>query len=165
MPIIPKLIELIISCTWMLISEEPAATSFMPCAVICAVIISSGDVLPPKKKRLPDTKTVVRIPHRNTCVRPTKPMPMIFPIIRSNGLTDEIITSIIRFVFSSITPCMTIPPYMMINIQIMKVNIMPKIEATSAEVLFSLPSSSHLMVLILKLILLSSMICFRLSML
>ena len=33
-----------------------------------------------------------------------------------NGLTDETISSTIRLVFSSITPCITIEPYIRINI-------------------------------------------------
>ena len=67
-------------------------------------------VPPPKKKVPPVMRIKVITAQRNTCVSPTKPIPIILPIIKSKGLTDEIIISMIRFVFSSITPCMTIPP-------------------------------------------------------
>ena len=42
--------------------------------------------------------------HTRYCVRPTRPIPMILPIISSVGRTDAMMISTIRFVFSSITP-------------------------------------------------------------
>jgi len=42
-------------------------------------------------------------------------MPRILPSISSNGLTDETMISNTREFFSSITPCMTITPYMKTN--------------------------------------------------
>ena len=90
------------------------------------------------------TIAIVRIPQSKTWVRPTKPIPIIFPIIRSKGFTDETITSMMRFVFSSITPCITIEPYIVINIYINKVASRPKTEATSKEcVVVASPSSPH----------------------
>src|ERR1035437_7501318 len=50
---------------------------------------------------------VVRTIHNKTWVRQTKAMPKIFPIINSNGFTDEIMTSTILLVFSSMTPFIT----------------------------------------------------------
>ena len=44
------------------------------------------------------------------CKTPASDVPMIFPIISWNGFTDEIMISIMRFVFSSITLRMTIFP-------------------------------------------------------
>ena len=73
----------------------------------CTISLS---IPPPTKKEPPAIRMSVMIAHKNTCVSPTKPIPIIFPIIKSKGLTDEIMISMIRFVFSSITPCMTIAP-------------------------------------------------------
>ena len=46
------------------------------------------------------------------CVRPTRPIPMIFPSISSVGRTDAITSSTMRFVFSSMTPRRFWKPYM-----------------------------------------------------
>ena len=113
-PISAILIELIIPIISLPEEEASAPASIMPMdGVACKAVTSA-----PLENMNPPTATriVVITPHRNTCVSPTKPIPMIFPIIRSNGRTDEIITSMIRLVFSSITPCITIAPYIMINI-------------------------------------------------
>ena len=105
-----RLIEFSTSCICNAISDVcPVANSPPLCTAICAAINSSELTPPPNRYKLPLINTVDKIPQRNICVRPTKPIAIIFPIIRSNGLTDEIITSTIRFVFSSITLCITIP--------------------------------------------------------
>ena len=52
----------------------------------------------------------IRAAHPASCVSPTAPIPSTFPIISSNGRTDEAITSTIRLAFSSITPRITSIP-------------------------------------------------------
>lgn len=44
------------------------------------------------------------------CVIPTSPMPMILPAINWKGFTLDTISSTMRFVFSSVTLCITIAP-------------------------------------------------------
>ena len=47
----------------------------------------------------------------NTWVNPARDTPIIFPVIKLKGLTEEIIISIILLVFSSITLIIIILPY------------------------------------------------------
>ncbi len=61
----------------------------------------------------------------STCVRPTAPAPRILPSIRSKGRTLDIITSTIRFVFSSITDFITIWPYIITIKNMIKAMIPP----------------------------------------
>ena len=63
--------------------------------------------------------TVSTIQIKN-CVRATAATPRILPIISWKGLTEEIITSTILVVFSSITLLITILPNIKINIYIIK---------------------------------------------
>ena len=58
------------------------------------------------------TAPIVRNTHIRNCVSPTRAIPIIFPIISSEGFTEETITSTTRLVFSSITPLMTCDPKM-----------------------------------------------------
>ena len=48
-------------------------------------------------------------------VRATNDTPMIFPIISWKGFTELTMTSMMRLVFSSETPCITWPPKKMMN--------------------------------------------------
>jgi len=61
-------------------------------------------------------KTPVRIPHITNWVIPTKPIPTIFPTNKFTGLTEETITSTTLLFFSSSTACITMFPYIRINI-------------------------------------------------
>src|SRR6266542_900657 len=45
------------------------------------------------------------------CVRPTRPIPRIFPSINSVGRTEAMMTSTIRLLFSSMTPFKFCMPY------------------------------------------------------
>lgn len=51
----------------------------------------------------------------NSCVRATEAMPSILPIMSWKGLTDDTISSSTLLLFSSMTPCMTMVPYMNTN--------------------------------------------------
>ena len=102
--------EATISCSFNAVESEGTAAMAFASIALDACINSAVLVSPPKMKSVPETKTKVKIPQRKNCVSPTMPMPITFPIINWKGFTDETINSIMRFVFSSITPCITIEP-------------------------------------------------------
>ena len=87
--------------------------------------------------------TAPRTPQINSWVMPTRAMPMILPIISWKGRTLDTIISIMRFVFSSITPCITIAPQVRMKMQMMKVKIEPANLATSVEDAVVSPLSFH----------------------
>ena len=62
-----------------------------------------------------ENKNEVKHIQSTNCVNPIKDTPIIFPIISLKGLTEEIITSTILFVFSSIILLITIVPYIKIK--------------------------------------------------
>src|SRR6478609_12239424 len=67
---------------------------------ICAVAEETCDIISAGMNRFNmEEKVNSKIIHKRNCVRPTAPIPMIFPIISWKGLTDEITTSAILFVF------------------------------------------------------------------
>ena len=83
------------------------AASGMPCCMAWALAITSSGI------RWGITRAptpAISTPQINTCTMATEATPRILPIIRSNGRTDETITSSTRLFFSSITDCMTIAP-------------------------------------------------------
>ena len=51
--------------------------------------------------------TPVSTIHSRNCVKPTRAMPTILPIISWKGFTELMSTSTMRLVFSSITPRIT----------------------------------------------------------
>ena len=75
-----------------------------------AAAVSVGVTAAPVRAVMAPTPTRVSTPQSRSWVSPTSPMPMILPAIRSKGRTEETISSTMRFVFSSDTPCMTIDP-------------------------------------------------------
>gem|GEM_PF-4511203 len=85
-----------------LFADEPIALF-----ALCACCKISCD----KNADNAEDKTIIKTNHINNCVRPTAAMPIIFHTISWKGLTELIITSAIRFIFSSITPRITAAPY------------------------------------------------------
>ena len=79
----------------------------MPGIELWAAAICAASMLPPPPN-IPITivSTKVSTPQSRSCVKPTKASPSTLPIKSWNGFTDEIITSMIRFDFSSMTPLM-----------------------------------------------------------
>ena len=57
-----------------------------------------------------ESMIVPRMVQSNNWVMPTSATPIILPIMSSKGRTLDTMISMMRLVFSSITPCMTIPP-------------------------------------------------------
>ena len=71
----------------------------------------------------------------NTCVNPARDTPIIFPVIKLNGLTEEIIISIILLVFSSITLIIIMLPYAKMKKYKRKPRKKPKISETRPSIL------------------------------
>ena len=82
---------------------------------IMAVVSGAGVAESPKMLPAAKRMAASMIPQIAICKNPTSEMPMIFPIISWKGFTEETISSTMRFVFSYMTLCMTMPPYLMTN--------------------------------------------------
>ena len=75
------------------------------------IIFFGGQVM----QGVAEEKTPVNKIHSTNWVRATNDTPMTLPIISWKGFTELIITSMMRLVFSSATPCITCPPKKMMN--------------------------------------------------
>ena len=82
-------------------------------AMLDVCIMSAFDT--PKAMLAPVRMTTNMTPQMASCTKPTSEMPTILPIMSWKGLTLDTISSTMRLVFSSITLCMTMPPYDMTN--------------------------------------------------
>ena len=87
--------------------------------------------------------------HMRNWLSPTRATPTILPVSNSKGLTEEMIISTIRFVFSSSTPLMTIDPYIKTNIYMRKPKSNPRADIISE---LTVSSDFSLMRMVLKLI-------------
>ncbi|MNE75248.1 hypothetical protein D3C80_1713870 [compost metagenome] len=79
-------------------------------AAVVAIPAAGGVILIPSNIEATKNNVPAKMAQITNCNTPAKDVPMIFPIINWNGFTDEIIISMILFVFSSITLRMTMLP-------------------------------------------------------
>src|SRR4051812_4012255 len=85
----------------------PEACSWA-CAIMSGETLDVGET--PKNVEATNIRIIPMIDHITNCNTPASDVPMIFPIMSWNGLTDEMMISMMRLVFSSITERMTILP-------------------------------------------------------
>ena len=97
------------SCAISAISAEAPAAA-IACMSVSAIIGI------PVINEPPTSSTARSRPQMSIWKIPTKPIPIILPSSKSTGFTLETISSTMRLVFSSITPCITIEPYESTNI-------------------------------------------------
>ncbi len=71
--------------------------------------------MPPANMLVTKKRSNVNNAHTRNWVRHTSTSPMTLPMSSWNGFTEEIITSMIRLDFSSITPVMIMLPNMNMN--------------------------------------------------
>ena len=87
-------------------AEKMAVSPDSKEAALAELVGISAPTMPLAAERMMPPKT----PQSNNWVMPTSATPIILPIMSSKGRTLDTMISMMRLVFSSITPCMTIPP-------------------------------------------------------
>ena len=94
---------------------EASGTAMAPGPAADCAAAASATASAPRKYEAPAKMRASMTPQMANCTNPTRATPIILPIISWKGLTLETIISTMRLVFSSVTPCITMPPYDMTN--------------------------------------------------
>ena len=96
------------------VSADAAASG--DCTSGDAAICTASDAEGPNRYMAPELRAANMTAQMAICTKPTRATPMILPIIIWKGDTLDTMISMMRLVFSSITPDITMPPYERTNV-------------------------------------------------